>query len=137
MPGEFAEWLRKELAARRLSQRDLARRAGMPRSGVNQILHGKTQPTWQSIVKIAGGLGQDPVPLLRSEGMLPDLGPESTDEEEAVRILRALPFHLRQVAVWMLRGIHAEYARGDRQDTRSPTVNTDKCGAEKGRREPG
>jgi hypothetical protein len=80
---------------------------------VNQILHRDIQPTWHSIVKIAGGLGEDPVPLLHLAGMLPDLGPETTDEEGAVRILRALPFHLRQVAVWMLRGMHAEYLRGD------------------------
>ena len=44
--------------------------------------------------------------------MLPDLLPETTEEEEAVRILRAKPYHPRQVAVWMLRGIHAEYQQG-------------------------
>jgi len=43
---------------------------------------------------------------------LPDFLPETTDEEEVVRILRALLYHLHQVAVWMLRGIHAEYLRG-------------------------
>ena len=113
MPQDFAEWLREELARRGLSQRELALRAGMPSPGVSQIVRGKVQPTWESIVKIAGGLGQDPVPLLRLAGWLPELGPEATDEEEAVRILRALPFHLRQVAVWMLRGIQAEYLQGD------------------------
>ena len=29
-----------------------------------------------------------------------------------MRILRAKPYHPRQVAVWMLRGIHAEYQQG-------------------------
>ena len=112
MPQDFAEWLSGELARRGLSQRELALRAGLTSPAVSQIVRGKVQPTWESIVKIAGGLGQDPVPLLRLAGWLPDLGPEATDEEEAVRILRALPFHLRQVAVWMLRGMQAEYLWG-------------------------
>jgi hypothetical protein len=56
---------------------------------------------------------EDAGPLPRLAGGLPDLGPETTDEEEAVRILRALPYHLRQVAVWMLRGMHAGYVQGE------------------------
>jgi hypothetical protein len=49
--------------------------------------------------------------------MLPDLLPQTTEEEEVVRILRTLPHHLRQVAVWMLRGMYAEYLRGDEPRT--------------------
>ena len=44
--------------------------------------------------------------------MLPDFLPQTTEQEEVVRILRALPHHLRQVVVWMARGIHAEYQQG-------------------------
>ena len=113
MPKDFAEWLRGELDRRGLSQQDLARRGGMSSPGVSQIVCGTAQPRAESIVKIATGLGEDPVALLRSYGVLPAPLPETTDEEEAVRILRALPYHLRQVAVWMLRGMCAEYLQGD------------------------
>ena len=44
--------------------------------------------------------------------MLPDLLPQTTEEEEAVPILRALPHHLCQAVVWMLRGMYAQYLRG-------------------------
>jgi transcriptional regulator with XRE-family HTH domain len=113
MPKEFAEWLGEELARQGLSQRELALRSGVTSPTVSQIVRGEVQPTVESIVKIAEGLGEDPVTVLRLAGALPDYLPKTTDEEEAVRILRALPYHLRQVAVWMLRGIHAEYLRGD------------------------
>jgi hypothetical protein len=56
---------------------------------------------------------EDAGPLPRLAGGSPGLGPETTDEEEAVRIFDALPHHLRQMAVWVLRGIHAEYLRGE------------------------
>ena len=112
MPEEFAEWLRGELAERGLSQRELARRSGMTSPGVSQIVRGKVQPTVESIYKIAEGLELDPLSVLHLAGVLPDTPPEATDEEEAVRILRAKPYHPRQVAVWMLRGIHAEYQQG-------------------------
>jgi transcriptional regulator with XRE-family HTH domain len=113
MPKEFAEWLGGELAERGLSQRELALRAGITSPTVSQIVRGKVQPTVESIVRIAEGLGEDPISVLRLAGVLPDFLPETTEEEEAVRIVRALPYHLRQVAIWMLRGIHAEYLRGD------------------------
>jgi transcriptional regulator with XRE-family HTH domain len=113
MSKDFAEWLRGELDRRGLSQQDLARRGGMSSPGVSQIVRGTAQPRAESIVKIAIGLGEDPVSLLRSYGELPAPLPETADEEEAVRILRTLPYHLRQVAVWMLRGMHAEYLQGD------------------------
>lgn len=112
MPKEFAEWLTEELAERGLSQRKLALRAGVTGPTVGQIVRGKVQPTVESIVKIAEGLEEDPISVLRLAGILPDLLPETTEEQGVVRILRALPHHLRQVAVWMVRGIHAEYQRG-------------------------
>ena len=112
MPQDFAEWLRGELARRGLSQRELALRAGITGPTVGQIVRGKVQPTVESIVKIAEGLGEDPVTVLRLAGTLPDFLPETTEEEEAVRILRALPYHLRQAVVWMVRGMHIEYQRG-------------------------
>jgi hypothetical protein len=81
-------------------------------TAVHETMGGKVQPTWDSVIKTTGGRAEDPIPLLRLAGALPDYLSETTDEEDAARILRALPFHLRQVALWMLRGIQAEYLRG-------------------------
>jgi hypothetical protein len=77
-------------------------------TAVHETMGGKVQPTWDSVIKTTGRRAEDPIPLLRLAGRLPSLGPQTIDEEEAVRILRALPYHLRQAVVWMLRGIHAE-----------------------------
>jgi len=85
----------------------------MSSPGVSQMVRGTAQPRAESIVKIAVGLGEDPVSLLCSYGALPAPLPETRDEEEAVRILRALPYHLGQVAIWMLRGMCAEYLQDD------------------------
>jgi transcriptional regulator with XRE-family HTH domain len=112
MTSKLGEWLRGELDRRRLSRRDLTVRAGMTDSPVGQIARGNVRPAADSVVKIAEGLGGDPVPLLRSEGMLPDPGPETTDEEEAMRILRGLPFRLRQMVVWILRAIRGVWSLG-------------------------
>jgi hypothetical protein len=49
----------------------------------------------ESIVKIAEGLEERPASVLRVAGILPDLLPETTEEEERVRIFRVLPNHLR------------------------------------------
>jgi len=110
--SEFGEWLRVELDKRGWSQRKLALRSGLATTAMSYIVRGEVQPTVESIIKIADGLEEDPASVLRIAGILPDLVPDTTEEEEAVRILRHLPHHLRQAVVWMLRGMHAEYQRG-------------------------
>jgi transcriptional regulator with XRE-family HTH domain len=112
MPSKLGEWLKAELAKRGWSMRRLALRSDVSPVTVGNIVRRDVKPEVDTVLCLAEGLGEDPVFMLRLAGILPDLVPETTEEEEVVRILRTLPHHLRQAVVWMIRGAQAEYHRG-------------------------
>jgi transcriptional regulator with XRE-family HTH domain len=85
MPRKVAEWLRGELARRGWSHRKLALRSGVGSTTLSYIVRGEHQPTVESIVKIAEDLEEHPAAVLRVAGILPDLLPETTEEEEGAR----------------------------------------------------
>jgi transcriptional regulator with XRE-family HTH domain len=117
MPSEFGEWLQAELDKRGWSMRKLALRSGVHPQSVGDAVHRGAVPEVSSIIRMAEVLGEDPVFALRVAGAVPSLVLETTEEEKLLCLFRALPYHLRQVAVWMLRGMHAEYLRGDEAKT--------------------
>jgi addiction module HigA family antidote len=53
-PGDF---LREELEARGMSQRELARRMGRPSQAINEIVHGKKTITAVTAVELEAALG--------------------------------------------------------------------------------
>ena len=72
---DFGVWLRQELRARRLSQRQLADRSGVDHSTISRILTSGHVPTLRTAVRLAQGLGADAIPIRQVPG----------DPEHAVR----------------------------------------------------
>lgn len=52
----FAGWLRDEMAQHRVSQREVALRAGLDHSALSRILRGR-EPYFRTAVRLAGALG--------------------------------------------------------------------------------
>jgi transcriptional regulator with XRE-family HTH domain len=112
MPSDFGEWLKPELAKRGWSMRQLALRAGIGPGSVTNIARTGATPRMETVIKMAEAMGEDPAHVLRIAGIVPTFVHETTDEEELLRIFRALPHHLCQAVMWMVRGMHIEYQRG-------------------------
>jgi DNA-binding XRE family transcriptional regulator len=60
----FAVWLSHQLRRRRLTQRELARRAGMAHSTVSRILLGEREPSWPTLQRLAIVVGNPPPNVL-------------------------------------------------------------------------
>lgn len=91
--GTGAQLVKRIVTAGDLSQAELARRAGIPRSVLNVYLHGRREPGVDTLIRLAGAAGFD-IELARRE--------PPVDAERAGRILvqvlelaEALPFRPR------------------------------------------
>jgi transcriptional regulator with XRE-family HTH domain len=62
----FNEWLRAQLKARRMSQRQLAQQSGVDHSTISRLLRGDRTPSLGTATKLARGLRE-----LRDEGETP------------------------------------------------------------------
>lgn len=51
--------LRSILRRRRVSQSELARRTGIKPTYISRLMHGKTNPTWKTVMVIAAALDLD------------------------------------------------------------------------------
>jgi transcriptional regulator with XRE-family HTH domain len=56
--GEFREWLRARMRARRISQRYLAQLSGVHASGISRLLRNATVPNLATALRLAHGLGE-------------------------------------------------------------------------------
>lgn len=56
-PTPFAAWLRREMRASRLSQRQLARRASVSHSTISRLLSETRQPSYRTAYRLARCLG--------------------------------------------------------------------------------
>lgn len=70
----------------KLTQAELAQRAGTSQSGISQLEAGLRNPSYEMIVKVAAGLGVTPCYLFGADPV--DL---SSEEERLFRKWRALP----------------------------------------------
>jgi transcriptional regulator with XRE-family HTH domain len=61
--GELARWLQQQLYDRRITQRGLAKRAGISPATVNNIATGRYTPTASVLRQIAVGLGDTPAEI--------------------------------------------------------------------------
>jgi transcriptional regulator with XRE-family HTH domain len=64
--SEFARWLRERLAARRMSQRQLAQRSGVDHTTVSRLARGGRHPSHQTALRLRAvleGPGLDPAGL--------------------------------------------------------------------------
>ena len=73
------------------SQRELGRRAGISGAAISKLESGATEPTNDTIVKVARALGESPEDLLRLAGHLPDAPPPTDLDSTVGDIFRSLP----------------------------------------------
>lgn len=89
---DFASWLSDELKKRGWSQREAARRAGLPQSSVSKTISRERNPTSDICIRLAQALDVPPEQVLRLAGILPPL-PASEDStlQELIDLTRNLP----------------------------------------------
>ena len=101
----LSEFLSTELEARRWSMRELGRRADVSGSLVSEVISGNVPASANFCVAVARALDVSPEHLLRLSGILPGQAPPVREEEEAIKLLRALSPQARQSALAMLKGL--------------------------------
>jgi transcriptional regulator with XRE-family HTH domain len=78
---EFSTWLKRRLAARRITQRQLARRSGVDHSTISRLLNGGREPKRDTERKLAAvldsGSDRNLAALLRKD---PDLADEDVTD---------------------------------------------------------
>ena len=78
----FAQWLQEELQSRRLTQAELARRAGLAQPMIHRWLKGEWLPNANSCLKLANALSVDFEFILKKVGIEPDERPGATSASE-------------------------------------------------------
>lgn len=129
MPTSLSQFIRQQLLAQQLSERDYALRSGVGLSHIYQILRGERKHVRSDTLdKLAIGLNMTPAEMAVAMGRsaATDVDP---DEAEALALFRQVPPDMKDAAKGMLRGLAAE--------TVQPTLrqsNGRRDGASTGRR---
>jgi transcriptional regulator with XRE-family HTH domain len=114
-PGShLGDWLKVTRISQSMSQRELADRAGLSRSYLCDIEHGRgAQPSLNTFDKLAAALGVSRMELLRAAGVLePAPGEEGTDREHRFAVLfRELSPTGKDAVERFARFVHAEEHR--------------------------
>jgi transcriptional regulator with XRE-family HTH domain len=84
---EFASWLQQEMNNRGWNNSELARRAGVTRGSIGNILRGDRNIGNELCLAISKALNLPPETILRAAGLLP---PERTPEEKYEELLSIL-----------------------------------------------
>jgi transcriptional regulator with XRE-family HTH domain len=100
--NDFGLWLAHEIEIRGWSQREFARRAGVSRITISELVTGKRLPGMSAAKRIADELGVRDVDVLRRAGLLDPSPPEVEDEDRLLRLFRALPPTSRLMTLAML-----------------------------------
>lgn len=112
MPVPLARMVRSRREALRLTQADLARRAGVSRSAINEIEAGRTkQLKGRNLYRVAKALDVDPLELL---DVRLELREQADPEQDVVRALEADPNlyeHSRRVILAAYRTARADGQR--------------------------
>jgi transcriptional regulator with XRE-family HTH domain len=91
----FVAWLETELAQRRWSYNQLARRAGISHSMLSRVRAGAI-PSWSACHAIAGAFDLPPEQVFRQAGLLEPIPNEQAEYEELRRLLSQLSAEDRQ-----------------------------------------
>lgn len=67
--SQLTEWIEQELLQLEWSQRELAKRAGLSPTTVNDVMTGNRPPTWDFCAAIAKPLGKNPIELFVLAGL--------------------------------------------------------------------
>ncbi|RME79663.1 MAG: XRE family transcriptional regulator [Chloroflexi bacterium] len=107
-------WLAQELQQRGWSHAELARRSGISRPFISQVLSGDAKPSVNFCRKVAAALDESPDKLLRLAGILPPAGPATPEDDatlqELVELARNLPPEQRKEALRYIRYLYQDKA---------------------------
>ncbi len=78
----FVEWIEEQVRARRWSNSELARQAGLSAGGISMVLNGKQKPGLQFCFGVAQAFNEPPEKLLRLAGFLPSRPARDEELEE-------------------------------------------------------
>ncbi len=80
MSNSFQEWLNNEMGIRGLTQRSLAKSAGLSQGAISNVMSGIREPGSDFCTAIADALNYPPDYVFRKAGLLPDLDDEIPPE---------------------------------------------------------
>jgi transcriptional regulator with XRE-family HTH domain len=104
----FADWLTEQLHKWKMTQKDLADKAGVGKSSINKIARRMVvRPDPRTYVAIAKALGVSPISVFRIAGILPP-DPELPELEAYKTALARLSPKMRQVGLGLIETL-AEY----------------------------
>jgi transcriptional regulator with XRE-family HTH domain len=110
---DISDWLADELKQRAWSSSELARQADISQSSVSNVLLRKQIPGLEFCKAVAQALDTPVTDVLRMAGHLPPVPPPVYEEQEAMRLLRALNRQMRDVALSILRALYASTQQSD------------------------
>ncbi len=101
----FADWLTEQLHKRKMTQKDLADKAGVGKSAINKIARRMVmRPDPRTYVAIAKALDVSPITVLRIAGILPP-DPELPELEDYKIILARLSPETRQIGLELIKTV--------------------------------
>ena len=90
MEQRFSDWLTEVLEEKGWSYADLARKAGVTRGAIGNLVRGQRQPGPAILQAIAGALNLPPDNVYRAAGLLPEITVDESDLEKFREILSHL-----------------------------------------------
>jgi len=102
---DFWDWVDAEIDRRGLSYYRIEMDAGLSNAAVSRPARNRTQPTLAVCKAIALAFEIAPEDVLRKARLIDPLPPPVREEEEAIKLLRALSPQARQSALAMLKGL--------------------------------
>ncbi len=116
---DFSTWLDNELLKRNWSQSELARRAGVTRSGINGVIIGSRNPGTDLCEAIARALRLPPEEVFRAAGILPPVTPDTRLSAEMEYLLARLTPARREEVLNYIRFL-AQQEEGNPVEPPSP-----------------
>lgn len=102
---DFPDWLQNELNRRGWDQAGLASRSGISSAQVSRLITGIRNPGTDTCTAIARALNLPPEVVFRKAGLLPTESEYTSEEKEAVHILRELSPERRQYILTTMRAL--------------------------------
>ena len=91
MATEFSKWLARQLEMRSLSNRELARRSTISNTTINNVISGRTRPTWDICAAVAEPLGESLWKVVKVAGLISGSAATSPALLEIHELVRRLP----------------------------------------------
>ena len=110
----FTQWLYTEMRQRRLSQSELARKAGVAQATISYVLSGERNPGAEFCVAISRALNVPAEEVFRRAGLLPADPEETPTLREALHLFRQLPPEQQRQKIAEMRAI-IELLESDRR----------------------